>query len=1265
MKYRDLIQFDPIDSIIQLREADEKQQAARLVRTYVISQRMADQLANLVFEQLQLSRPVDNRGVLIVGNYGTGKSHLMAVISALAEHADLVDQVRNPAVRAAAGAIAGRFKVLRAEIGGVEKSLRDIVLDELEHFLHDMGLPFTFPPASQVANNKGALIEAMGLFQERYPGQGLLLVLDELLDYLRTREERALILDLGFLRELGEIVELTPFRFVAGVQETLFDNPRFAFVAEQLRRVRDRFEQVRIAREDIAYVVSQRLLRKTDEQTARVTEHLQRFAGLYPPLAERMGEFAGLFPIHPAYIETFERVYIAEKREVLRTFSQAIRGLLDEEVPGDQPGVISYDSYWGVLRDNPSLRTLPGVSRVVEASSVLEGRVRNAYTRPALQPVALRIIDGLSVHRLTTSDINTPLGVTAEELRDGLFLWTAMPGQVADASFLADNVTSALREIMRTVSGQFISHNDANGQYYLDPAKVIDFDAQIDQRGDFMQASDLNRYFFDGMQQLLGLSTTTYSSGYKIWAYELPWSERNVTRPGYLFFGNPDERSTAQPPRDFYVYILPPFGNARREPAAQADPKADEVILALHGLDSEFEEIVRRFAGARMLATTASEHRQTYDDKADGYLRNLMHWLRENLPGRLQISYRGVDRTVAQVLAQTRSSASRDPEELIKIIAAQLLAPNFGDVYPDYPHFSRLTQPISEAGRAASAQDAIRYIALRTRTNLAIGVLEGLGLLDGEENVRTGESPYARFLLEKLLSKPDSNQVVNRGEVIEQVATHTHPVFKDLRFGLEPEWVGVVLTALVFDGQITLNLGGNLTLDAGNVDRAAATALADLADFRHYGRPKDLPLSAWKLIFDGLGLQASLLQGDQTRVAAVQELQAGVQAELQQVVRWQTAVQGGLRLWNESLFTDQIDYSTQSGQLVAHGDLPDVSLARTELLPALRQTKEFLETLGRYNTPGKLRNLRLSEPEIGTALTARRAALRTEQILDVIGQLQPVAAYLAEAQANLPAEDAWAQASREAKTELLNDLRRAVKGQGTFDLTAWQRRLEALRRQYGQVYAGLHRQHVLGPADDDRRVRIMRDDRVGQLKTLADIDILSSAELQGWITAISAIKPCRQFHDGLLADSPTCSHCSFRPVQTAGGASASQQLAFLDERLDTIQEQWHAALRDALGSDTARQSIAGMTPQERQPLEAYLAGDDPANQTLPAGLVQAANQALRGIDTVSLPMDGLLAALKAGGLPCTVEQLSQRFAGYVRGAMAGHDARNTRLTLDE
>jgi len=73
-----------------------------------------------------------------------------------------------------------------------------------------------------------------------------------------------------------------------------------------------------------------------------------------------------------------------------------------------------------------------------------------------------------------------------------------------------------------------------------------------------MDEDDLNVYFFDALQRVLNLSDTTYLTGHKIWFYELPWAERRVTRPGYLFFGAPDERSTAQPPRDFYVYVLPP-----------------------------------------------------------------------------------------------------------------------------------------------------------------------------------------------------------------------------------------------------------------------------------------------------------------------------------------------------------------------------------------------------------------------------------------------------------------------------------------------------------------------------------------------------------------------------------------------------------------------------------------------------------------------------------------------------------------------------------
>ena len=56
---------------------------------------------------------------------------------------------------------------------------------------------------------------------------------------------------------------------------------------------------------------------------------------------------------------------------------------------------------------------------MIDVSKVVENRIQQAYTRPALKPMALRIIHGLSVHRLTTDDIRAKIGPTAEELRDG------------------------------------------------------------------------------------------------------------------------------------------------------------------------------------------------------------------------------------------------------------------------------------------------------------------------------------------------------------------------------------------------------------------------------------------------------------------------------------------------------------------------------------------------------------------------------------------------------------------------------------------------------------------------------------------------------------------------------------------------------------------------------------------------------------------------------------------------------------------------------
>ena len=108
MKYKELVKFDPIETIIQLRDAGKAEKAKNLVKTYVVSDEMADRINEIIVPHLQFEEPRDNKGLLVVGNYGTGKSHLLSVISIIAENADALANLNNNAVKQKAKAIANR-----------------------------------------------------------------------------------------------------------------------------------------------------------------------------------------------------------------------------------------------------------------------------------------------------------------------------------------------------------------------------------------------------------------------------------------------------------------------------------------------------------------------------------------------------------------------------------------------------------------------------------------------------------------------------------------------------------------------------------------------------------------------------------------------------------------------------------------------------------------------------------------------------------------------------------------------------------------------------------------------------------------------------------------------------------------------------------------------------------------------------------------------------------------------------------------------------
>src|SRR3954469_22450170 len=113
MLYRELINFEPVESVKQLRAANSADQALEDVRTYIISEKMRDQLTDVVLPNLRFDNPeFDHKGLLLIATYGTGKTHLMSVVSAVAEDADLTAELTDSKTAMAAEPIAGKFKVV-------------------------------------------------------------------------------------------------------------------------------------------------------------------------------------------------------------------------------------------------------------------------------------------------------------------------------------------------------------------------------------------------------------------------------------------------------------------------------------------------------------------------------------------------------------------------------------------------------------------------------------------------------------------------------------------------------------------------------------------------------------------------------------------------------------------------------------------------------------------------------------------------------------------------------------------------------------------------------------------------------------------------------------------------------------------------------------------------------------------------------------------------------------------------------------------------
>lgn len=1224
MKYSELISFKPIESTIQLVEGTKTESGVKeLVHTYVMSDSMAESLQAPVIDQIQMDEVIDNKGVFIVGNYGTGKSHLMSVISAVANDAGNLQYLQNQNFAKRMEHVAGKFEILRLEIGGVTMTLYDILFDYIEEDFQRRGIDFKKPDYSTVRDNKKVIRQMMEAFNAKYPDKGYLIVVDEFLAYLTSRDERQLVLDLEVLRAFGEMCSKSNLRIILGIQEKIFDNPKFSFVSETLKHVSDRFTQMEITKEDTEYVVSERILKKNPEQKALIRKHLEKFSSLYGGMSAHMDEFVELFPIHPAYIDVFNKVYLVENRHILKNISKVIRDLFDKDVPEDAPGIYSFDTYWPAIKGNGLLKSDVTISKVVNASTQLEEIINRSFPHKVYKKLAIQIIYALSVHRLTTNGLDVQFGLTAENLKDDLCLYLdSMPEH--DADFLLGVVNATLKDIMTTVSGQFIVHNDANNQYYIDVDKVVDYDEKINQKASLLAPAELNRYFYTIVYNCLEWDAKEYVTNFKIYEYDLNWNSHNIFREGYLFMGLPGERSTAQPERDFYIHIMPPYGNDNM----RIDNLPDEVYFFFRSSD-DFKNNLELYAAANQLAEISEgKDKEAYLNKAKMFSRQLVKYLSDNKNTCFNVTYKLQMRQLIEVW-KGKYKPDLTFKDTIDLAASICLDEYFNGKYPDFPV---MKTRVTRKNMATLARDSFDYFAGR-KTQQARMMLESFGILE-DDKIKPENSKYANYYI-GLLKNLQPQSVLNYSDLFEE---QFMSIYIDKRFKIRFLFTPIIFLSLVYAGYAVITLNNGKTLTASNLDEVPSIGALNLYEFKYISRPAKMAMAELKKLYEVIGLNPAMLDIPKDRETGVKQLCEKAQSLCHDAVLGTKKISESFELWGETLADAQM---------------------KQKMLSACDKIKaEFSNYSAKYNTYPKLNNFHHTIEEIQELGKQIWIMNRIPEYLDFKNECGDIVNYISTVQN--PGVEELKQQIEDARTAFR--LARDSIADGMSGLDAARKvkdALESVQKQYIDLYYEAHKKKRLDIEEAQRKGKIQESLQLKNLKKLHAITILPGAKLAELENSMANIKVCYELTSTKLRHSPFCAHCDFRLDKAEPNVHG--RLDHIEDGIDELTNEWTKKLLETVTDPLVLEQKQYLSTDQQKVINDFI-----DSRKLPKRVddffIQSIIALLQGFEPVVIDAEALVEKLEQLQ-PLSEENFRKKVNDIIASYIKGKDERKLRIVV--
>lgn len=839
---------DVVDIDTDLKESDFQDE---LISSYIISEGLEQQIVDFYDNLLQ----PNHKAVKIIGNYGSGKSHLIGFLISTVSHPEKRKLIKNLKVRDKAEKVNRSFFSAQFELQPVNVDLAYFFFKELEKQIkRDYDIDIPIYEDGKTLNIKDHLIAIIEKLKETDANKGLLVIVDEVSDFIQSKQSFQIKRDFQFLRVVAQVCQANDMLLVTSMQEDIYSSPKFKNIAGDEARISERFQNIVIRREATKQVIAQRIVAKSTEQKLEIEQKLKPYTDKIEDVGNKQEEYIELFPFTPFLLDLFHELPYFEKRGIIQFAQTELKYVIGKPFPY----FFTFDRIYDILANNPNNRNLEGVYDLVKVVNiVIDKIVGNLEAK--LQENAIKIIKGLAVYSLWSKGEN---GATAKELAERLMI---IPENKALEAFM--QVSLIVKKIREVTDGFYLKvvKDEATGNDYFkfDPAiDGKDPEERIDNEivavgGDENKQEEV---LFEQIQEILDLSN--YKNIPNVFESEAPWLSVKSFRKGFVIFQRKGQEVGSIEDSDYVINFISPY--SKNEPLKYAD---NQINIRLDFGKQDNLELIKRIVAIKSLKDKnilVAAMSKKLDDTINGY-RNPVGVVVPGIKFRIarwvtslsETTLNGEAISIKSILGKEYNNLS----EIIKELKGKAFDNCFNEQFPEHPKYAESLSSSNITHTLSNITDEVVKGNFRAMSHRAKNFLSSLNLLNDNGDPDVSANKFTQIILATVDAK--------KGKVVDIEKELVNPLSKP-PYGVEQEITHFLLVVLTTLGKIALKARGGDEIDITNV-REKFRNISQFENIVYVIKKDELSYDFAQNLLNALGLNGAAILLEKSRNEAFVE----------------------------------------------------------------------------------------------------------------------------------------------------------------------------------------------------------------------------------------------------------------------------------------------------------------------------------------------------------------------------------------------------------